>query len=63
VKKFGVLVLVLFVLGCAEYSSYAECELREINSLKLDRNLTAGDADRIRKFCLEFKNSSEMFVP
>ena len=62
-KKFSILVLVLFILGCAEYSSYSECELREINSIKLDRSLTAADADRIRRFCLEFKNSSEIIVP
>ena len=60
-KKLLALFLVTALVGCAEYGSYAECNLKERR--KFTKELTEADEKRVYRFCIEFMSSSEMFVP
>ena len=59
-NKFIALFLLSALVGCAEYGSYAECNLKE--RTKFTKELTDDDEKRVHRFCLEFMSSSEMIV-
>ena len=48
---FGVLALVLFVLGCAEYSSYNDCMVKETAKLQFKPDTL--QERRLKEYCLE----------
>ena len=60
-KKLLALILLIALVGCAEYGSYAECNLKE--RTKFTKELSHDDEMAIYRFCLDFKSSSEMIVP
>ena len=55
------LILALFVVGCSEYGSYTECNLKE--RTKFTKALSHEDEIALFRFCIEFRDSGEVVVP